>query len=124
MRRAISLLSALIAGIVLAGCAAAEVSIMVDKTTQRMTVSVNGQPRYSWPVSTGTAERHADRHLHAVTAGQGALLTGMEQCAHTALNLLHRCRPCHPWQPCHAPTRDPSLAWLRAADAQAREHPV
>jgi len=47
---------ALIGGIVLAGPAAAEVSIVVDKTTQRMTMPVNGQPRYSWPVLTGTAD--------------------------------------------------------------------
>ena len=32
---------------------AAEVFILVDKTVQRMTVSVDGQARYSWPVSTG-----------------------------------------------------------------------
>jgi lipoprotein-anchoring transpeptidase ErfK/SrfK len=35
--------------------AAAEVFILVDKTMQRMTVSVDGQARYSWPVSTGMA---------------------------------------------------------------------
>lgn len=56
MRRAIPSVIALLGGIVLAGPAVAEVSIMVDKTTQRMTVSVNGQQRYSWPVSTGTAD--------------------------------------------------------------------
>jgi hypothetical protein len=33
----------------------AEVYILVDKTTQRMTVSVDGEQRYSWPVSTGMA---------------------------------------------------------------------
>jgi hypothetical protein len=47
---------ALLGGIVLAGPAFAEVSIVVDKTTQRMTVSANGQQRYSWPVSTGTVD--------------------------------------------------------------------
>ncbi|KFG71066.1 L,D-transpeptidase [Microvirga sp. BSC39] len=56
MRRAISSMIALLGGIVLAGPAGAEVSIVVDKTTQHMTVSVDGQQRYSWPVSTGTAE--------------------------------------------------------------------
>ena len=56
MRRAISSVIALLGGIVLASSAVAEVSIVVDKTTQRMTVSVNGQQRYSWPVSTGTAD--------------------------------------------------------------------
>ncbi|HEU6442215.1 MAG TPA: L,D-transpeptidase [Microvirga sp.] len=34
----------------------AEVSISVNKTTQRMTVSVDGVERYSWPVSTGTID--------------------------------------------------------------------
>ena len=56
MRRAIPSLIPLLAGIALAAPAVAEVSIMVDKTTQRMTVAVNGQQRYAWPVSTGTAD--------------------------------------------------------------------
>ncbi|MXQ13222.1 L,D-transpeptidase [Microvirga makkahensis] len=34
----------------------AEVSILVNKTTQRMTVSVDGVQRYSWPVSTGMSQ--------------------------------------------------------------------
>lgn len=55
MCRAVSSVIALL-GIVLTNPAAAEVSILVDKTTQRMTVSVDGQQRYSWPVSTGTAD--------------------------------------------------------------------
>jgi hypothetical protein len=56
MCRAISSVIALLGSIVLTDPAAAEVSIVVDKTAQRMTVSVNGQQRYSWPVSTGTAD--------------------------------------------------------------------
>src|SRR5688572_4833594 len=56
MRRAISSVIALLGGIVLAVPAVAEVSILVDKTTQHMSVSVNGQQRYSWPVSTGAAD--------------------------------------------------------------------
>jgi len=36
--------------------AGAEVSIVVDKTAQRMTVSVDGVERHSWPVSTGMAD--------------------------------------------------------------------
>ncbi len=39
-----------------APAASAEVSISVNKTTQRMTVSVDGVERYSWPVSTGTID--------------------------------------------------------------------
>jgi lipoprotein-anchoring transpeptidase ErfK/SrfK len=56
MRRDISSVIALLGGIILAAPAIAEVSIVVDKTTQRMTVSVDGQQRYTWPVSTGTAD--------------------------------------------------------------------
>jgi lipoprotein-anchoring transpeptidase ErfK/SrfK len=56
MRRAISSVISLLAGIALAAPAVAEVSIVVDKTTQRMIVSVNGEQRYTWPVSTGTVD--------------------------------------------------------------------
>jgi lipoprotein-anchoring transpeptidase ErfK/SrfK len=35
---------------------AAQIAIVVDKTAQRMTVSVDGQERYVWPVSTGMAD--------------------------------------------------------------------
>ena len=33
--------------------AAADVVVQIDKSSQRMTVSVDGSPRYTWPVSTG-----------------------------------------------------------------------
>lgn len=33
--------------------ALADVVVHIDKSSQRMSVSVNGQSRYSWPVSTG-----------------------------------------------------------------------
>ena len=56
MVRAISSMIALLGGIVLADPAVAEVSIVIDKTTQRMTVSVNGEQRYAWPVSMGTVD--------------------------------------------------------------------
>ncbi|GEP00970.1 L,D-transpeptidase [Methylobacterium haplocladii] len=35
--------------------ASAELRIDVDKASQRMTVTVDGQPRYTWPVSTGVS---------------------------------------------------------------------
>lgn len=42
---------------VLAGLAAtpvkADVRVQIDKSSQRMAVSVDGSPRYNWPVSTG-----------------------------------------------------------------------
>jgi len=31
----------------------ADVVVQIDKSSQRMTVSVDGSPRYTWPVSTG-----------------------------------------------------------------------
>jgi hypothetical protein len=49
---AASLLGTLIFG---AGWAKADVLITVDKSTQRMSVSVDGQPRYAWSVSMGKA---------------------------------------------------------------------
>ncbi len=35
--------------------AQANVLVKVDQTAQRMTVSVDGEQRYSWPVATGRA---------------------------------------------------------------------
>ena len=43
---AISLLS-------FAGFARAEIMVKIDKSSQRMSVVVNGEHRYTWPVSTG-----------------------------------------------------------------------
>jgi L,D-transpeptidase catalytic domain len=45
-----------------AGAADAKVLITIDKSTQRMTVSVDGATRWTWPVSTG-------RRGHATPAG-------------------------------------------------------
>jgi lipoprotein-anchoring transpeptidase ErfK/SrfK len=39
----------------IAAPAQAGVTIAIDKSTQQMTVSVNGQPTYQWPVSTARA---------------------------------------------------------------------
>src|SRR5271169_576838 len=36
-----------------AAAARANVDISIDKTTQQMSVAVDGSPRYTWPVSTG-----------------------------------------------------------------------
>lgn len=47
-------LSAFLVALALAP-ARADVLIRIDKDTQTMAVSVNGQPRFSWPVSTGKA---------------------------------------------------------------------
>ncbi len=53
-----ALLRALLAAGVLslsAGAARASVLLSIDKSTQRMSVSVDGVPRYHWAVSTGRA---------------------------------------------------------------------
>jgi L,D-transpeptidase catalytic domain len=49
----ISVLSGILLWAAAPGAASADVLVSVDKSTQRMEVSVDGQPRYSWPVSTG-----------------------------------------------------------------------
>ena len=46
---------AVLAALLTNGSAQAQVLITVDKAAQRMTVTVNGEERYSWPVSTGMA---------------------------------------------------------------------
>lgn len=51
----ISVLSGVLLWAAAPGAASADVLVSVDKGSQRMEVSVDGQPRYSWPVSTGIA---------------------------------------------------------------------
>jgi hypothetical protein len=46
-------IAALIAALALAQPARANIMILIDKSAQKMTVSVNGEERYIWPVSTG-----------------------------------------------------------------------
>jgi len=47
-----SLLAAILAW-PLATAAQADIAITIDKSTQQMSVAVDGSPRYTWPVSTG-----------------------------------------------------------------------
>ena len=56
MRFPTLILSALAAAALLPAAASADVLVTVDKATQHMTVAVDGQDRYSWPVSTGVAD--------------------------------------------------------------------
>jgi len=44
---------AMIAALALAEPAGANIMIVIDKSAQKMTVTVNGEDRYTWPVSTG-----------------------------------------------------------------------
>jgi L,D-transpeptidase catalytic domain len=46
---------ALLAGLSTAAMAAASVDITINKVSQKMTVTVDGQRKYVWPVSTGAA---------------------------------------------------------------------
>jgi lipoprotein-anchoring transpeptidase ErfK/SrfK len=39
--------------VIVPGSARADVVVQIDKSSQRMTVSLNGAARYNWPVSTG-----------------------------------------------------------------------
>ena len=42
-----------LAAFILAQPARANVMIIIDKSAQKMTVTVDGEDRYTWPVSTG-----------------------------------------------------------------------
>ena len=54
IRRLVPLITAASVAVVLCGQAArADLLIEIDKSTQRMTVTVDGAQRYKWPVSTG-----------------------------------------------------------------------
>ena len=47
----------------------------VDLTNQKMVVTVNGEARYSWPISSGVAQYpDADRHLPSAVDGEDVVL--------------------------------------------------
>src|ERR1043165_7827905 len=48
-----SLTAAIVAVLIFGQSAHADLLIKIDKSTQRMTVTVNGEQLYDWPVSTG-----------------------------------------------------------------------
>ena len=52
-RRSMRLVGWLVMAALAATPARAAVLVQIDKSSQRMTVSVDGVPRYDWPVSTG-----------------------------------------------------------------------
>ena len=54
--RILAALAAALTALVLAAPARADLLIQVDKSTQRMTVSADGEHLYTWPVSTGIAK--------------------------------------------------------------------
>ena len=49
----LALTAAFVASFLVAAPAHASVVVHIDKSSQRMSVSVDGSPRYTWPVSTG-----------------------------------------------------------------------
>ena len=53
--RVAAALCALSVAVVAAAPARAELAIAIDKSTQQMTVALNGEPLFVWPVSTGAA---------------------------------------------------------------------
>jgi len=53
LHRLVISFAAALAAFALAQPARANVMIIIDKSAQKMTVSVNGDDRYVWPVSTG-----------------------------------------------------------------------
>ena len=53
MRRHLTILLSSLSLAVFSAPASAELAINIDKDSQTMTVAVDGQTRYSWPVSTG-----------------------------------------------------------------------
>src|ERR1700742_3947242 len=55
MPRNIVLCVALFAGALVSSAAQAAVLVTIDKSSQQMTVEVDGRPLYQWPVSTGKA---------------------------------------------------------------------
>jgi len=64
----------------LAAEARSDVLINIDKSTQRMTVSENGQVLYNWPVSTGKTG-------HATPSGN---FTGQQSCAGMGEEIQHQ----------------------------------
>ena len=53
--RMLGILPAFLTSVVFAGAAQADIVVRVDKSAQRMSVTVDGVPKYSFAVSTGTA---------------------------------------------------------------------
>ena len=49
----LALAAAFVMSVLAMAPARADVMVRIDKSSQRMSVSVDGAPRYSWPVSTG-----------------------------------------------------------------------
>ncbi len=103
-------------GLLAAAPANAALLITVDKSAQRMTVELDGEPVFDWPVSTGARGlRHARRRIQAVPHGEGPLQPRVGRRADAEFDLLHDAGPRHPRLVAHEGARHAGLAWLRAA---------
>jgi len=61
--RWLTVAAAIVMSVFAAMPARADVVVQIDKSSQRMAVSVDGSPRYNWPVSTGRAGTDAERRV-------------------------------------------------------------
>ena len=126
LRRLLSALAAATLALVLATLALAlaapraDILISIDKSAQQMTVTVDGEQRYVWPVSTGM--RGYDTpigRVQAVPHGARPLQPRVGRRADAAFDLLHPGGPRHPRLRPRQGDRHAGLAWLRAAGAGA-----
>ena len=101
-------LSALASAAVPPAAALADVLVTVDKGSQRMTVAVDGQDRYSWPVSTGVADHdtpsgsfqpsrmdrdHFSREWDDAPMPYSIFFTGLGHAIHGTGHVAHLGRP-------------------------------
>ena len=73
--------------------------ITIDKSTQKMTVLVDGVQKYDWPVSTGKRGYSTPSGTYTAIVDERDLVQqGMGQRSHAACGFLHEGRPRDPWQ--------------------------
>ncbi len=79
--------------------ARADVLIRVDKSAQIMTVTVDGEQRYAWKVSTGIADYDTpEGDFHAFRMERDHFCARVGRRADALFDLLHPGRPRHPRQ--------------------------
>jgi len=105
-----------------AGNARADVVVRIDKSSQRMSVIVNGEHRYTWAVSTGIYGTPSGTFRPAV-AGAVSPLDPLQQCADAIFDLLRR-QFRHPRHDARVPARRTGVAWLHQAASLQRRRPV
>ncbi len=74
MHLRLAAIAAVFAAFVFAAPARADLLIKIDKSTQQMTVTADGEQLYTWPVSTGVAGHDTPAGAyHPVPHGKGSL---------------------------------------------------